>query len=104
MLHHQNSNSLRLQFGISRKYARQIVRTVLSVLNFFMYHTMMLILKDLYLINYCQLMLLVFPYYPKGQGIVEEAHGPLKQYLHKKQKRSNYIPCTSNYLNVVFYF
>ena len=32
------------------------------------------------------------PYYPKGQGIVEQAHGTLKQYLHKKQKGGNYIP------------
>jgi hypothetical protein len=37
-------------------------------------------------------MLLIFPYYPKGQGIVEQAHGTLKQYLHKKQERGNYIP------------
>jgi hypothetical protein len=32
------------------------------------------------------------PYYPKGQGIVEQAHGTLKQHLHKKQKGGNYIP------------
>jgi hypothetical protein len=24
------------------------------------------------------------PYYPKGQGIVVQDHGTLKQYLHKK--------------------
>jgi hypothetical protein len=51
-----------------------------------------LILEDSYLINYGKWMLLIFPYYPKGQGIVEQAHGTLKQYLHKKQERGNYIP------------
>jgi hypothetical protein len=34
-------------------------------------------------------MLPIFPYYPKGQGIEEQTHGTLKQYLHAKQKRGN---------------
>jgi hypothetical protein len=37
-------------------------------------------------------MLPIFPYYPKGQGIVEQTHGTLKEYLHKKQNRESYIP------------
>jgi hypothetical protein len=57
-----------------------------------MYHIMMLILEDSYLIIYGKWMLPIFTYYPKGQGIVEQAHGTLKQYLHRKQKRRNYIP------------
>jgi hypothetical protein len=32
-LHHQNSNSLRQQFGISRKYACQIVKTCSQFLH-----------------------------------------------------------------------
>jgi hypothetical protein len=59
-----------------------------------MYHIMVLILKDLYIINYGEWMLLIFPNYPKGQGVVEQPYGTLKQYLHEKQKGGgrNYIP------------
>ena len=54
---------------------------------------MVLILEDLYLINYGKWMLPIFSYYPKGQGIMEQAHGTLQQYLHKKiQKSGNYSP------------
>ena len=44
------------------------------------------------------------PYYPKGQGIVEQAHGTLKQHLHKKQKGGKLYPCTPHYLYHAFHF
>jgi hypothetical protein len=62
----------------------KLKRLVLSVLNFFMYYIMVLILNNLYLIDYGKWMLLIFPCYPKRQGIVEKVDGTLKQYLHKK--------------------
>jgi hypothetical protein len=40
---------------------------------------MVLLLEDLYLINYGKWMLYIFPYYIKGQDILEQIHGTLKQ-------------------------
>lgn len=65
---------------------------------------MVLIFEDSYLINYGKWMLLIFPYYPKGQGIMEQVHGTSKQYLHKKTKKGGLYPHTPHYLNHVFYF
>jgi hypothetical protein len=47
-------------------------------------------------------MLLIFSYYPKGQNIVEQAHGSLKQYLHKIKKGGLYPSTPQTYLNRAF--
>jgi hypothetical protein len=44
------------------------------------------------------------PFYPKGQGIVEQAHRTLKQYFHKNKKAQLYPHIPQNYLNCAFYF
>ena len=43
------------------------------------------------------------PYYPKGQGIVEQAHGTLKQYLPKVKKGGNYIPIHHKIIQIILF-
>jgi hypothetical protein len=164
-LHHQNSNSLRQQFGISRECAHQIVKTcsqcpqflpvphngvnlrglipnqlwqmdvthisdfgklkythvtinkflgflaataltgeaTKNVISHFLHcFSMMGVPSEIKTDNgtgFCSRAFETFchypyywdPYNPQGQGIVEQAHGILKQYLHKI-KRESYTP------------
>jgi hypothetical protein len=69
-----------------------------------MYYKMVLNLENSYLVNYGKCMLPIFPYYSKGQGIVEQDWGTLKQYLHKNKKGELYHCIPQNYLNHTFYF
>jgi hypothetical protein len=45
----------------------------------------------------------VIAYNPQGLGIVEQAHGTLKQYLPKVKKGGNYIPIHHKIIQIILF-